>query len=148
MIFNFGKNHTQMHKYEIFSYVDWIIKICINIFKAQCTNFIVLIPLVVLSHLLIGLYAYSPICDLYYVTCNGTCNGGFFINKDYTKTCEQMSLFPLVLWAFDLWAFVLWAFVMWAFVLWAYVCAPIPSANRFPIRVETTDYTNRVQTNN
>ena len=55
------------------------------------------IPLVVLSHMLIGLYAYSPICDIYYVTCNGMCNGVFFINKDYKKSCEQMSLFPLVL---------------------------------------------------
>ena len=42
-------------------------------------------------HMLIGL------CDIYYVTCNGMCNGGFFINKDYKESCEQMSLFPLVL---------------------------------------------------
>ena len=41
----------------------------------------------------------------------------FFINKDYKKSCEQMSLFPLVLWAYALWAFVLWAFVLWAFVM-------------------------------
>ena len=42
------------------------------------------------------------LCDIYYVTCNanGMCNGVFFTNKDYKKSCEQMSLFPLVLWAF------------------------------------------------
>ena len=37
------------------------------------------------------------LCDIYYVTGNGMCNGFFFINKDYKKICEQMSLFPLVL---------------------------------------------------
>ena len=25
------------------------------------------------------------LCDIYYVTCNGMCNGVFFINKDYKQ---------------------------------------------------------------
>ena len=49
--------------------------------------------------------------------CNANKAWFFFINKDYKKSCEQMSLFPLVLWAYVLWAFVLWAFVLWAFVM-------------------------------
>ena len=57
---------------------------------------------------------------------------------------EQMSLFPLVLWAyvlweFVLWAFVLWAFVLWAFVLWAYVCAPLCDNASGSVRV-TADF--------
>ena len=38
------------------------------------------------------------LCDIYYVTCNGMCNGVFFINKDYKKSCEQMSLIIFCHW--------------------------------------------------
>ena len=38
-------------------------------------------------------------------------------------SCEQLSYFPLRLWAIVL-AIVLWATVLWAIVLWANVCAP------------------------
>ena len=37
--------------FPIFSHMDWIMKICINSFKLQCANAMVLIPYIVLSHL-------------------------------------------------------------------------------------------------
>ena len=91
-------------KWESLCIRNWSAKACYNI------TILFVRELWSLSH------AYSP---MWYLLCDMQWNvqWDFFINKDYKKSCEQMSLFPLVLWAYVLWAFVLWAFVLWAFVM-------------------------------